>query len=425
MAVILIRKKQRKYQSVEALEKAKSERQRSCRGIGWRLALMRKHGSCHLGDHKSKGTKMEIVKKTKEIAAKYFNSNKLISFPEYMDEEIDLILDEATESEVLEYKPISETMQIAFVLLGSNGIYFFTQSKTDSRDVILSDIGKAKEEYLLPLSGCYFFIRTHKTDYFSNGYEFNEIEDAPQRFVSLYKNSLRPAVDVQFINWKCDYEKLFDPDLPEEYKDEDGNPVEVEDTGDVSFVAPLVSKSILKLVSQKIDEAEVLEEGMEVKYDEDGIKYRKHSVRTKVFGYSFKDVWYPVASDDPKAFTLKTLLGGWFGLHKFITGEKAQGFLYLITCGGFGVFYLFDLLMIVLGNYSITRTEYEEAGSKYKKKTKLKVYLDKIDSPAFCLAISIAGLVISYVTTNIVYMNVLKLINNGFANVMIRAFGSV
>lgn len=349
-----------------------------------------------------------------------FKRNNKISFPEYTDEEIDQILDEVVEGNLYELKPISDMMQIAFVITCPGGLYFFTSSKTDSKTSILSDIQKAKEMYCLPAQGAFFFVKTHKTNYFSNGYEFVEIKEMPTRFLCLYTNNHRPALDCQFIDWQTDYDKLFEPELPEAFKDENGDPVEVEDTGEISFVAPIISKTALKLVEDRLDNAEV-QENSDIKYDEEtGQKYRKASVRSKLFHYSFRDEWYPVAADDPKIFSLKTLLGGWFGFHKFITGEKLQGLVYFLTCGGFGIFYLFDLASILLGNYYITKIEYDNPENKYQK-TKTRLYLDKIDTPIFCLIVALAGIVISYISTRFIYMNILEHFTNGFTNAMLNA----
>lgn len=340
-------------------------------------------------------------------------TKKIALYPEYTDEEIDSILDEATLSDMFEYKPVSDTMQIAFVVIGSNGAYFFMQSKTTDEKEILIDIGRAKNLYCLPPKGIFFFIRTEEFDVFSTGNELYKIEDVAKRFVALYENNLRPLIDLNYINFKNDYEKLFEPNLPDEYTDENGDPIEVDDTGDVSYVAPLLSKTTIETINEKIKKAFVQEGDVNIRYDEYGQKYKKGSAKTKVFGYSYKEEWYPVASDDPETFLLKTVLGGWFGLHKFATGEFMQGILYLITCGGCCIFYLFDVIMIILGNYSISRTEYIEDGA-YHKKIKTKIYLDKINNLKFSAIMCILSIAIAFISTKIIFVNVLSLINGGF-----------
>lgn len=45
---------------------------------------------------------------------------------------------------------------------------------------------------------------------------------------------------------------------------------------------------------------------------------------------------------------LITLLGGWFGLHKFLSGKKGMGVVYLLTLGLFGFGWIFDCVVAFL-----------------------------------------------------------------------------
>ena len=111
---------------------------------------------------------------------------------------------------------------------------------------------------------------------------------------------------------------------------------------------------------------------------EDGIRYRRHGVRSKVFGYSFKDAYYPVAEDDPERFLYRALFSGILGGHRFYTGEYGKGVVYLLTCGGFGVFYAADIFNILTENYEITQVSYIENPGGCLSKRKLRIYLDKV-----------------------------------------------
>lgn len=42
---------------------------------------------------------------------------------------------------------------------------------------------------------------------------------------------------------------------------------------------------------------------------------------------------------------------GWMGGHRFYAGQNATGVAMLLTMGGFGVYWLYDFLMILTGNY--------------------------------------------------------------------------
>lgn len=41
---------------------------------------------------------------------------------------------------------------------------------------------------------------------------------------------------------------------------------------------------------------------------------------------------------------LATLLGGWFGLHRYMSGEIIMGILYTCTCGLFGIGWAVDII---------------------------------------------------------------------------------
>ena len=42
---------------------------------------------------------------------------------------------------------------------------------------------------------------------------------------------------------------------------------------------------------------------------------------------------------------------GWFGIHRFYTGHTTIGFIQLFTMGGFGLWWLIDLVLILIGRY--------------------------------------------------------------------------
>jgi hypothetical protein len=48
---------------------------------------------------------------------------------------------------------------------------------------------------------------------------------------------------------------------------------------------------------------------------------------------------------------LLCLLVGVFGAHRFYVGKHGTGFLMLITLGGFGIWWLADLIMLITGQF--------------------------------------------------------------------------
>ena len=50
------------------------------------------------------------------------------------------------------------------------------------------------------------------------------------------------------------------------------------------------------------------------------------------------------------ATLLLALFLGTFGVHRFYAGRTGTGILMLITLGGFGIWYLIDLILVITGN---------------------------------------------------------------------------
>jgi hypothetical protein len=50
------------------------------------------------------------------------------------------------------------------------------------------------------------------------------------------------------------------------------------------------------------------------------------------------------------ALALAALMG-WGGAHRFYTGRVASGILQLVTIGGFGMWWLYDVIMVAAGNF--------------------------------------------------------------------------
>jgi len=57
----------------------------------------------------------------------------------------------------------------------------------------------------------------------------------------------------------------------------------------------------------------------------------------------------------PKDFTITVLLCfflGVFGIHRFYVGKILTGIIMLVTGGGFGVWYIIDLIRLLMGKFS-------------------------------------------------------------------------
>ena len=48
---------------------------------------------------------------------------------------------------------------------------------------------------------------------------------------------------------------------------------------------------------------------------------------------------------------LLCLFVGYFGVHRFYVGKIGTGILMLLTIGGFGIWYVYDLILILFGSF--------------------------------------------------------------------------
>ncbi len=99
----------------------------------------------------------------------------------------------------------------------------------------------------------------------------------------------------------------------------------------------------------------------------------------KVMGFETglvgKKVWYRVSDlDENKMFWLTSILGA-LGIHKLLTGNIRAFIEYLLTCGGFGVFTVLDVLQFLTGSAGFDEVTYFEDENARLKKNKERVFL--------------------------------------------------
>ena len=46
------------------------------------------------------------------------------------------------------------------------------------------------------------------------------------------------------------------------------------------------------------------------------------------------------------------MLLGWIGIHRFYVGKAGTGVLMILTCGGAGIWWIIDLIMILIGSFT-------------------------------------------------------------------------
>ena len=113
------------------------------------------------------------------------------------------------------------------------------------------------------------------------------------------------------------------------------------------------------------------------RYTEDGILLvrKQETVRVGVYdtGPIGRGLWYRCSGDDPDCHYRRMVLFGWFGWHRFRERSFGAGMFYLLTCGCFGVFYLYDLVSMLTGSYSYREISYRE-GEAGLERHKSKIY---------------------------------------------------
>jgi len=113
------------------------------------------------------------------------------------------------------------------------------------------------------------------------------------------------------------------------------------------------------------------------RYTEDGVLLvrKQEQGQAGAFGLlpEFRELWFQCSDKNPDRQYLQMVLGGWFGLHKFMEGNWLQGMGYLLTCGCFGVFYLYDLFSMVCGNYCVKKVSYVDKDGEVERRIQ-KIY---------------------------------------------------
>ena len=137
------------------------------------------------------------------------------------------------------------------------------------------------------------------------------------------------------------------------------------------------------------------------RYTEDGVLLvrKQEQGQAGAFGLlpEYRELWFQCSEKNPDQQYLQMVLGGWFGLHKFLEGSLLQGLGYLLTCGCFGVFYLSDLLSMVCGNYCVKKVSYVDKDGEVERRIQ-KIYYGQLQykkRAAFLFLLAVAMLVLA------------------------------
>jgi TM2 domain-containing membrane protein YozV len=303
------------------------------------------------------------------------------------------------------YEDISiDGNNLSLIFTGMNGVYIWIEGNSQHTELyatVKKKLGlKDGQLFLFEISdgdsGSFY-------DYI-NG--FVSMKNIYAAYENCYANHLIPQA-VQFhISFEspASYCEMVELDeVPDNDEDAD------------SYIVPVIPEKQLVAVEKKL--ISILEEPVlngQYRIYPDGHMEVKRTVTQSIAGIStFMEtgtVYYPCMDMDGDKFFLLTFLGGWFGIHKFKTGNYLKGLFYALTCGCCGVFYVLDLLSIILGgyNYSMVSADKSSGTVSFQKK---KYYSRPLQHKLRAIVLTLVAVVISFLLVKFLYVSVLEHVN--------------
>ena len=320
----------------------------------------------------------------------------------------------------LTYKVASgkeKTAQILRIMTGINGVFVICEGKKD-----MPDIYSALYHRLGIRNSLFCFVWTEGEAggalYDPSQQSFIEIVDFVIGFESFYFNHLIPQSELHLYDFKNleDYLKVQIPEIEEVPKEEDDRREK--------YVRPLISEEKLDHIADILLEMEgaALVDGNYLVDSDGSMKVKKiisasNGVGIPVLSGSVSKHLFPCEEVDGNKAYITTLAGGWFGLHKFQRGKWGQGLLYLLTCGVGGVFYVYDLIMMLIGNYYDTKVEYSMVEGHITQK-KQRVYARPVrNKRIWALTVPVAML-FTWAVTTFVYIPTAQAITTAITTIV-------
>lgn len=305
------------------------------------------------------------------------------------------------------YKDLMIDGQILSSLsVGTNGIYVCVEPTDEPCDV-KGMYELIKKKLHLRDGQLFLFFVSDDTDdgifydYISGAVK---LENVCEAYSNCYYNHLIPQADLFHLAFHApaDYckEIMYETDTVAYDPDAD------------QYVAPVVSIRQMEMIKDLLDQASLAPvcDGRYRIYPDGSMEIKKMTTETIggiVPTFVEKEaVYFPCMDMDGDQFFLLTLLGGWFGLHKYKTGNYLHGLMYTLTFGCCGVFYVLDLLAILAGTYNYTTVIRDKSGgvAEYQKK---RFYSRPLKFKKGALLLTLVGTVAAYFLTKYVYTGIL------------------
>lgn len=304
---------------------------------------------------------------------------------------------------------------IPLMFSGMNGLYICTENVTDDAlDIKIYTAVKNK----LGLNDDQVFLFGIAEDDTGRFYDYRDgfvyMENIYEAYQNCYANHLIPQADLFHIQFDSpsSYCKSVEYEQSCDNYEEDAE----------SYIVPVISEKRLFKLEQKI--AALLEEPVQdgqYRVYPDGRMEVKRTVTQSVAGISTfiekGSAYYPCMDADGDKFFLLTFLGGWFGFHKFKTGNYLKGLFYALTCGCCGVFYILDLLSILLGGYNYSMITCDKSGGTVEFQKK-KFYSRPLQNKMRAVLLLVAAIAVAFLLINFIYIPVLENVNVFLANIL-------
>lgn len=322
---------------------------------------------------------------------------------------------------------ISKTVYINLMVIGSNGV--FTFSAIDDEKTIPDKTRQIQKYFSISHRALFsFYVTEDKCFVASPGGSVVECEDIFECFENLYTNLARPEIDRHFL--KMDYlaDLVKSAEIPEEYKsDNDLNgrtyvhegvvftvqeTFEREDDGDAEYVVSIVPQAEadrIASMASKIAGNDFPDATYRI--DDEGQEWilKDSSVHVNGIdtGFIGEKQWFRLSDRNPEKILLTTALGGFLGLHKIAAGNIASFLVYLLTCGGFGMLTVLDVLQFLTGSAGYTQVDYEEDENGDLLREKSKVFYKPLKHKWLALVGACISLVITVIVAKYIYMPVM------------------
>lgn len=312
-----------------------------------------------------------------------------------------------------EIKIDSHTVPLMFT--GINGVYVCVDAV--SSDEVCKAMFDATKKKLGLRDGQLFLFKIADDDSgsfydYTNG--FAPMENIYAAYENCYANHLIPQADLFHIQFETpsSYCKCVEYEPSCDNYEEDAE----------SYITPVISEKQLTAVEKRLVDIldEPVQNGQYRTYP-DGRMEVKRAVTKSVAGISTfietGTVYYPCMDVEGDKFFWLTFLGGCFGIHKFKTGNYLKGLFYLLTCGCCGVFYILDLISILLGgyNYSMINCDRSKGTVEFQRK---KYYSRPVQNKKRAILLLIVAVVIAFLLVKFIYIPVIENINVFVASIL-------